>query len=135
VLLQQALSPRSLPQGLELTVLSQFTSSGTGKGSSSPKTNNIAEKPAAADGTDDEASASSSSSGTSSPYTPEDEHTSRKGASSTVSSFVSRSASPSPLVAPDYTHRAASPANFGYPYTNSMRDGYFDSLQPTAIRG
>jgi hypothetical protein len=52
-----------------------------------------------------------------------------------VSAFVSRSASPSPLMAPDYAHRAASPASFGYPYTNSMRDGYFDAPQPTAIRG
>jgi len=132
---QHALSPRSHPQGLELTVRSQFTSSGTGKGSSSPKTTQNTEKPAAADGTDDEASVSTASSGTNSPYTPEDEHSGRKGASSSMGSFVSRSASPSPLKAPDYTHRAASPASFGYPYPNSMRDGYFDSLKPTAIRG
>ena len=132
---QQASLPESHPQGHELTVLSQFTSSGTGKGTSSPQTSRRAEKPAAADGTDDESSVSTASSGSCSPYTPEDEHSSRKGAASTVSALVSRSASPSPLIAPDYTHRAASPASFGYPYANSMRDGYFDSPQPTAIRG
>lgn len=139
----QPASPlESHPQGPELTVLSQFTSSGTGKGTSSPQTKrnyvNV-NKPAAADGTDDDASITSASSGSNSPQTPTpaDDYSQHKG-SSTLGSFLhhhATSSSASPFADPEYAHRAASPSSFGYPYPNSMRDGYFDSPRPTAIRG
>ncbi|KAM0716745.1 hypothetical protein Q7P37_008190 [Cladosporium fusiforme] len=111
-----------------------FTSSGTGKGTSSPQTNRSANKPAAADGTDDDASITTASSGSSSPQTPVDDFSERKGGSP-LGPFVHQSSSQSPFSGQVYTHRTASPASFGYPYPNSMRDGYFDSPQPTAIRG
>jgi len=129
---------------LKLTVLSQFT---TGKAVTSTLQTSrsapalatpAAEKPEEqqADGANDIAIESTSTSGSSSPSTPLiDGSNDRINTAQPYSPFASRSASPTPFTGQDYSHRAASPVSFGYPYHTTKRDGYFDSPQRTAIRG